>query len=127
MSLWLDAEVFGTRMVEPTFSSDFAGMLLAWRRTSGVVPNFEASEAMLTRAPVILCVVQVDRAWPHCARLMWNFSAFYFGSRICVWAPPMITGFLNCGLSALNSSIDISASWAAMARSMSLVLSTVVK
>jgi hypothetical protein len=64
-------------MVEPAFRRVCGGMLLAWRMTSGVVPNFEASEAMLSLAPVILCVVQVDSAWPHCARFRWNFSAFF--------------------------------------------------
>src|SRR5690606_14498744 len=91
------------------------------------VPNFEASDEMLSLAPVILWVVQVDSAWPQEARFRWNFSAFSLGSRILVLSPPMITGRLNWGLSALNSSSDISASWAAIARSMSLVLSMAVK
>ena len=75
----------GTRMVEPALRRIPAeGRLLAWRMTSGVVPKRLASEEMLSRALLILCVVQVDSAWPHCARLISNFLAFSCGSRILV-------------------------------------------
>src|SRR5476649_300956 len=118
---------FRHQMVEPATSTVFCGMLLGWRITSGVVWKREASVAMRSRALVILVVVQVDSAWPHCARFRWNLAAFSVGSRILVCSPPVMTGRLNCGFSALNSSTDISASWAAMFRSMSPVLSTAVK
>jgi hypothetical protein len=125
MSRW-PVRIFGTRMVEPAFSTDFCGMLLAWRITSAMWKR-EASELMLSRALVILCVVQVDSSLVHWARFRWNFSAFSFGSRILVSSSPVMTGRLNCGFRALNSSTDSSARWAATVRSISLVLSTAVK
>src|SRR6185369_6712904 len=121
------AEAVGTKMVEPAFSTDFCGILFAWRMASGVVPNLRASEAMLSRALEILWVVQLDRAWVQDARLAANLAAFSVGSRILVCSLPVMTGFLNCGFRALNSSTEISASLAASTRSISRVLSIAVK
>ena len=114
-------------MVEPALSTMRGGILLTSRITSGVVRNFAAMVSIRSRAVVTLCAVHEDSACVHLPRLDLNFSALLLGSRICVSALPMMTGLLNCGLSALNSSIGSSASLAATCTSMSRVFLIVTK
>ena len=101
---------FGTSTTEPIVGCMLGGMAFASRITAGVVLNLAAIVSMRSRVAVTLCAVQLDNAWDHFDKFSLNFSALICGSRIRVLGLPVITGLLNCGFKALNSSIGISAS-----------------
>ena len=98
------------------------GISFASRMTCGVVLNLAAIVSIFSRAAVTLCAVQLDSALVHLLKFSLNFCALISGSKIFVVGLPGIIGRLNCGFSALNSSIGISANSAANLISISRAL-----
>ncbi|MNM85040.1 hypothetical protein D3C81_971460 [compost metagenome] len=101
-------------------------MRLISRSVSASTLSRAASASTRSRLSTVTAV-QLDSPPRYVLRLYWKRSALSNGSRICGLAAPRITGRLNEGFSALNSSSGMLASLAASATSMSREVVTVTK